>query len=134
MLPAPAPRERGVPWRTIWGTIAAVLITLLGLLLLRELSRVVAWVVVAVFFTVVLTPAVDFLQHRGRLRRGLAATIVFLLGFALLGGMLYSFIRPVVDQATEFVEDLPEYIEDAQEGRGAIGRLIERYDLQETVE
>jgi predicted PurR-regulated permease PerM len=134
MLPAPAPRQRPVPWRTIWATIAAVLITLLGLVLLRELSRVVAWIVVAIFFTVVLTPAVDWLQVRGRLRRGLAATIVFLLGFALLGGMLYAFIRPVVDQATEFVEDLPEYIEDAQEGRGAIGRLIERYDLQETVE
>jgi predicted PurR-regulated permease PerM len=115
-------------------TIGLVLATLLGLLLLRELSRVVAWLVVAMFFTVVLTPAVDWLQYRGKLRRGLSATIVFLAGFALLAGMLYSFIRPVVDQVSEFVEDLPGYIEDAQEGRGTIGELIERYDLQETVE
>ncbi|MGH2687154.1 MAG: AI-2E family transporter [Actinomycetota bacterium] len=134
MVPAQAPRPNPVPVRTIMATIGLVLATLMGLLLLRELSRVVVWLAVAVFFTVVLTPAVDWLQRTAKMRRGLAATIVFLVGFALLAGMLYSFIRPVVDQVSEFVEDLPEYIEDAQEGRGTIGELIERYDLQETVE
>ena len=73
-------------------------------------------------------------QHRAKLRRGLAATIVFLLGFLLLAGMLYSFIRPVVEQASDFVDELPGYVEDAQEGRGTIGELIERYDLQETAD
>jgi predicted PurR-regulated permease PerM len=34
----------------------------------------------------------------------------------------------------DFVDDLPGYVEDAQEGRGTIGRLVERYDLQDFVE
>ena len=33
--------------------------------------------------------------------------------------MLYAFIRPLVDQAYEFADNFPEYVEDAKEGRGA---------------
>ena len=61
-----------VPWRTIWATIASVVVTFAGLLLVRELGKVLACMVVALFFAVVLNPAVDWLVHRARLRRGLA--------------------------------------------------------------
>lgn len=131
----PSRRATGpVPVRTIVATIAIGLATVAGLVLLRELARVVAWLVVAVFFAVVLTPAVDWLEHRGRVRRGVATILVFLAGLGLLVGMLYAFIRPIVEQAQQFVEDLPQYVEDAQAGRGAIGELVERYELQDYVE
>jgi predicted PurR-regulated permease PerM len=127
---APSP----VPVRTIVATIALVLVTLAGLLLLRELARIVAWVVVAAFFAVVLTPAVDLLEHKGKVRRGIATTLVFLTGLALLVAMLYAFIRPLVDQVQQFVDDLPSYVDDAQQGRGWIGELVDRYDLQDYVQ
>jgi predicted PurR-regulated permease PerM len=60
--------------------------------------------------------------------------MVFLLGIAAVAGLLYAFIRPVVGQVQDFVDDLPGYVEDAQEGRGTIGELVERYDLQDFVE
>lgn len=128
----PAPRP--VPVRTILATIALVLVTFAGLLLLRELARVIAWLVVATFFAVVLTPAVDWLENRARVRRGVATTLVFLTGLALLVGMLYAFIRPIVEQVQSFIDEFPTYVEDAQAGRGWIGRLVERYDLQTYVE
>jgi predicted PurR-regulated permease PerM len=89
---------------------------------------------VALFFAVVLNPAVDFLTNRGRIRRGWSTAIVMLVGFAALGGMLYAFIAPLVDQVEEFADDLPGYVEDARNGEGTIGELVERYELEEWVD
>lgn len=133
ILPAPDPM-RPVPWRTIVATIAAVVVVYLGYLLLRELGRIIAWLIVAGFFTVVLSPAVDAVQRRLHARRAPATALVFLVGFGLLAALLYSFIRPIVDQVDTFVGSLPELVADARQGRGAVGRFIERYDLAQYVE
>ena len=126
--------ERAVPWRTIWATIAAVVITLVALLLVRELARIIAWMVVALFFAVVLNPAVDFLEQRARIRRGLSTGIVLFVGVAALAGMLYAFIAPLVEQGREFADDLPGLVEDARNGEGTIGELVQKYDLEEWVD
>lgn len=125
---------RPIPWRTILAVIGMVLLAFVTFLLLRELSRVIAWLVVAGFFTVVLTPAVDALQRRFHLRRALATALVFLVGLLLTGGLLYTFIRPVVDQVSEFVDDLPEQVREAREGQGPLGGIVERYDLDTYLE
>jgi predicted PurR-regulated permease PerM len=132
---APGPPVRPpVPWRTIWATIASVLLALGGLVLVQELTRILAWMVVAVFFAVVLSPAVDFLEHRARIRRGIGTALVLLIGLGAIGGMLYAFIAPLVDQGQNFADDLPGYVEDARTGEGAIGELVERYELEQWVE
>jgi len=123
-----------VPWRTIWATIASVVVALGGIVVVRELSRILAWMAVALFFAAVLTPAVDFLEREAKLRRGLATTIVFIIGFGALAGMLYAFIAPIVEEAQEFAEELPTIVEDAQNGEGTIGELVEEYELQDWVE
>ena len=133
ILPRPDPL-RPVPWRTIVATITSVVVVLLGYLLLRQLGRVIAWLVVAMFFAVVLAPAVDIVQRRLHARRAPATAMVFLLGLGLVFGLLYAFIRPIIDQVDTFVASLPELVDDAREGRGAIGRFIERYELAEYVE
>jgi predicted PurR-regulated permease PerM len=125
--PAPAPQP--VPWRTIFATVAVVVGTILAFLLLRELSRIIAWLVVAGFFTVVLAPAVDLAQHRLHLRRALATSLVFITGVLLVSGMLYLFIRPVVQQVSTFVDDLPDRVDEARDGRGPVGGLVERFNL-----
>src|SRR5688572_17621091 len=94
LLPKKDP-DNPIPWRTIFATVFVVGAAYLGFQLLRELGKVITWLVVAGFFAVVLTPAVDALQTRFRFRRGLATALVFIFVFALIGGMLYSFIRPV---------------------------------------
>lgn len=132
--PLPADRPGPVPWRTILATVAVAAGAYASFLLVRELTRVLTWLVVAGFFTLVLAPAVDLAQRHLRLRRGLATALVFFVGLGLLGGMLYTFIRPVVDQVDEFVDDLPRLVEDARQGRGAIGELVARYDLDRLVE
>ena len=86
------------------------------------------------FFAVVLTPAVDVLQRRLRLRRGSPPRSCSSPCSLLLAGMLYAFIRPLVDQVSEFADDLPDYVEDAETGEGPVGELVKRYNLEEWVE
>jgi predicted PurR-regulated permease PerM len=125
---APTPAQP-VPWRTIFATVAVVVGTIGVALLLRELSRIIAWLVVAGFFTVVLAPAVDVAQHRLHIRRALATSLVFFTGVLLVSGMLYLFIRPVVQQVSTFVDDLPDRVDEARDGRGPVGGLVERFKL-----
>jgi predicted PurR-regulated permease PerM len=125
--------RKPVPVRTILVTIGLVLATIVTIYLGLRLGRVLAWILVAAFFAVILSPAVSFCQRRLHLRRGLAATLVFVTGFALLAAMLYVFIRPIVDQTQKFVDDLPEFVDDAEAGRGTVGRLVQRYDIDEWV-
>ena len=129
----PAPRPP-VPWRTIWATIFCVLLTLAGMLAIAHLGRIIAYLVVALFFATVLTPPVDLLVARARMRRGLATLVVFLVGLGLLAGMLYAFILPIVDQSQQFADDLPGYVDDAQKGEGTVGELVKRYKIDNYVQ
>jgi len=123
-----------VPWRTIWATIGSVALAFVAYRTYLALAHVVTLLVVAGFFTIVLNPAVDFLEDRARMRRGLAAGVVFIVFLGLVAGMLYAFIRPLAEQGSTFAQDLPEYVDDARNGDGPVGDLVERYDLENYVE
>lgn len=94
-----------------------------------RLWRIVTYLLVALFFTVVLTPAVDLLQNRARMRRGVATLLVCLVTFVSLAGLTYAFVRPIVDQGQKFSDSLPTLIDDARDGKGQIGELIKKYEL-----
>jgi predicted PurR-regulated permease PerM len=120
--------------RATLAIIGLVLAAGLAVLLVLKLQRILTWLVIAAFFAVVLSPAVDFLQRRLHLRRGLAAFVVFIIGVALFAGMIYSFVKPIVDQGNQFVEHFPKYVEDAKQGRGTVGRLVKKYKLDDYVQ
>ena len=72
------PRRDRVPVRTIATAIAMVLASVLLLLVIREVSRVLTWIVVAIFFSVALYPLVGWVDRRltgGR--RALSTLLVF---------------------------------------------------------
>ncbi len=131
--PAPSAPSR-IPWRTIWASIGAILLTVTLLWLVSHLQRVLVWLVVAAFLAIVLNPAVDFLEHRARMRRPLATLVVFVLGLLILGGLITLFVRPLIIEGQQLADDLPTYVEDAREGRGPIGALVERYNLEERLQ
>jgi predicted PurR-regulated permease PerM len=122
-----------VPVRTILAAIGLVLATLIAIRLVQLLTNVIGLLVVAGFFAVVLTPSVDFLERKG-MRRSMATIIVFLLGLGALGGMLALFIQPIAREVDNFIDDFPQFVENAREGRGAIGRLVQRFDIDTYIE
>lgn len=110
------------------------MLTLAAFEVLGHITRILTWLVVALFFAIVLSPPVDFLVRRARFPRSLATMTVFLVGIALFAAMMYAFIRPLVDQSQEAIDNFPEYVTDARAGRGPIGDLVTRYDLDERLE
>jgi predicted PurR-regulated permease PerM len=129
----PAGTEPEVPWRIIWAAIGSVALAYVAYRTYLALTHVVTLLVVAGFFAIVLNPAVDYVERRARVRRGIATGLVFIVGLGLVTGMLYSFIRPLAEQGSTFANDLPGYVEDAQNGKGAVGDLVKRFNLEDYV-
>jgi predicted PurR-regulated permease PerM len=123
-----------VPVRAIATTIVMVLATLIGLWVVRKTSQIITWLLVSGFFAVVLNPPVDQLVKRLRVRRGLAVTIVSLLTLAALVILVFTFVRPIAKQGSQFATDFPKYVQDAKDGRGSIGRFIKERKLDEWVD
>ena len=126
-----ADQRTPVPVRTILATIGLVVATYLLLRAVVLLAHIETLLVIAAFFAIVLTPAVDLVRRKLHVSRGLSTAIVFIVGLGLVAGMLYAFIRPLVDEGREFADNFPTYVSDAREGRGSVGRLVERYNLDE---
>ena len=127
------PDRQPVPVRTILATIGLVLATLVAIRMVQLLTNVIGLLVVAGFFAIVLTPSVDYLERKG-MRRSMSTIIVFLLGLGLLAGMLTLFIQPIVREVNDFIDDFPQFVENAREGRGAVGRLVQRFDIDTYIE
>ncbi|HVE93574.1 MAG TPA: AI-2E family transporter [Acidimicrobiales bacterium] len=100
-----------------------------GLFAFMRLSPIVTLLVIAGFFAVLLSPPVNWLERRAKFPRGLAVMLVFVLALGALSAMTYAFARPLVEQTQQFVTELPTFVEDARDGRGRIGKLVERYNL-----
>src|SRR5205085_4605866 len=104
-----------------------------AIIAVSRLSHILTLIVVSVFIAIVLAPPVDYLV-RHRFPRGLAVAAVFLAGIIGFSAMTYAFVRPIVTQSRTFVNDLPQFVEDAKAGRGRVGELVKRYKLDKFVE
>jgi predicted PurR-regulated permease PerM len=129
------PEERVVTFRprTVLAVIGIVL-AVVGVLAVVWLSRqVLTWIIVAVFLALALNPAVEFFQRQGLARRGAATAVTVLLTLGAIAGLGSLFIPTLVNEARGFAEALPGYVNDVSAGRGPLGRLAERYDLEQRV-
>ncbi|WP_116451384.1 AI-2E family transporter [Blastococcus litoris] len=136
MTPHPGQSHAPIPVRTILATIGLVLVAALALYLVVETRRVLTWMVIATFFAVALYPLTAWIQRRmlGDRWRALATFLVFLAVFLGLGGLVTAFAIPLVREGTKFAGQLPELIDQARAGHGAVGRLLERTNALEWVE
>ena len=122
-----------MPLATILVTVGVVIAAGIGLELVWVLRRILLYVLVAVFIAVLLSPAVLVLERRG-LRRGLATTIVFVLGLVSFAGLAFLFGVPMVNAVSKFSKEVPSLVSQAEHGRGAIGHLISQFNLQHWVQ
>jgi predicted PurR-regulated permease PerM len=128
------PEERVVTFRprTILAVIGIVLAVAILLAVVWISRQVLTWIVVAIFLALALNPAVEFFQRRG-LRRGWSAALTFLLAIGGIVALGSLFVPTLVDEARGFANALPGYVNDVSEGRGPLGRLADRYELEQRV-
>jgi predicted PurR-regulated permease PerM len=123
-----------VPWRRYYAAAFAGLTIVVGVLLFVELRRVVAWMVVAGFFAVVLAPAVGLVEQHLHVRRGLAVTITVVFGAIVVSGLVALIVIPLVAHATDFAVNLSNYVADTRAGRGSLGGLVRQINLDRWIQ
>jgi predicted PurR-regulated permease PerM len=94
--------------------------------------QVLTWVLVAIVLAAALNPAVEAFERRG-MRRGYAASIVFALALLVMTGVGFLIIPPLVAQVSDFVETVPDFIDDVTAGRGPLGWLQDDYQIADRI-
>jgi len=110
--------------------VTATLLTLYGVYSIRG---ILVQVLVALFITVSLEPAVHWLTLRG-MRRGLAVTAIFVVAFGALFAFLISVIPSLVTQGRELIADLPSYLASLQTRSAQFRGLNDRFNLSTQLE
>jgi predicted PurR-regulated permease PerM len=94
--------------------------------------HVITWLLIALFLALALNPAVEFFERHG-LRRGLASALVFVLALLAFAGLGFLVIPPLVDQVRQFINAVPDFVDDLTAGRGPFGFLQEDYKIVDKV-
>ncbi|MCU1504552.1 MAG: hypothetical protein JWM12_3906 [Ilumatobacteraceae bacterium] len=123
-----------VPWRTIVASVGVVLATYIAVEVVLITVRVIAWISIAAFFAIVLSPAVRMVQSKVGGRRALATGIVVFTTLGVVVGLLCLFLLPVRSQLVSILSDLPGTVRDAANGRGAVGKLVTKLHLNSYVQ
>jgi predicted PurR-regulated permease PerM len=106
-------RVRDPPARSIVRMVLIVVCVALALYLIYLLRRPIGWLLIAIFLAVALSGPVNFLAMR--MRRGLAIAGVY-LGLLLIPiGLIALIVPPLITQANEFAQNLPQYARDVEE-------------------
>ncbi|MDT5345383.1 MAG: hypothetical protein QOE52_4567 [Mycobacterium sp.] len=111
---------------------AGVAVTYGMVRVLGSLSSVLVLIGMAFFLATGLEPAVSWFINRG-LRRWLATTLVFVVFLLAMGGFVAAAIPPLAQQAEDLIHQVPTYLQQAQDHSSAIGRLNDRFHLQQRI-
>ncbi|ALG15404.1 hypothetical protein AOZ06_39265 [Kibdelosporangium phytohabitans] len=125
--------NRKSPFLVGMAAAAGVAVTYGLVLLLVGLRDVLIVIGLAMFIAIGLEPVVSWLVGR-RFPRWLAVTSVFVVAFGAIGGFLTAAIPAVVEQATQLVDKAPDYLRAAQDSSSWLGKLNERFGIQQAVE
>lgn len=125
--------KSGVPLRTIIVAVLVVAFFYLSGKLIYRLRDVVLLMLVAGFVALILNPLVLVLQRYVVRRRGLAVAIVTLAALLVFLGLAVAFGWPLVNAITHLANKLPSYVASAENGKGWIGSLVNKYHVQQWV-
>ena len=119
--------------RTILRVLLIVLAVAVTLEVIWIARHVLAWVVIALFLALALDPLVGWIERRGKIKRGPAIGITYLIVLIVIVGVGLTFIPKLIDEVNGFVQALPNYVHDLTHGRGRLGFLERKYHVVEKV-
>jgi predicted PurR-regulated permease PerM len=118
--------------RTILVVLGITLLVFFALSFVYLAWHVITWILIALFLALALNPAVEFFERKG-IRRGLAAGVVFMIALAAVGLLGLLVIPPLVAQIRDFIDAVPDFIDELTAGRGPLGFLQDDYQIVDRV-
>ena len=119
--------------RAILVVLGIILAGVVMIEIVQAARGILIWIFVAIFLALALNPAVEALQRRGVARRGFAVAIVFVGAILAVAALGATIIPTIVAQVNDFVDAVPDYVEDLTAGRGRLGFLEREYQITERV-
>lgn len=124
------PRHRSrVPYRIILASIWLTIASAASLGLLYKVREVVFDLVLATFIALVLNPVVNRLQRVG-MKRGAAILVTTAAFFLIFIGLATAIAAPITSQGVKFAKQAPQYLTQAQQGKGPVGAIAKRFHLE----
>src|SRR5918992_5181999 len=99
--------------RQIVRIVLTVVCVAIALYLLFLLRKPIGWLLISVFLAVALSPPVNVLARR--MRRGFAITIVYLGLLAIPLALIAVIVPPLITEANDFADNVPQYARDVTE-------------------
>jgi predicted PurR-regulated permease PerM len=124
--------DRRSPFFVGFAAAAGVAVTYGVVRVLESMSSVLVLIGVAFFLALGLEPAASWFVKR-KLPRWAATTLVLVIFLTLLGAFVGAAIPPLAEQAGELIKQAPHYIQQAQDHSSAVGRLNDRFHLQQRI-
>jgi predicted PurR-regulated permease PerM len=121
--------------RSVVRIVLIVVCVAIALYLLFLLRRPIGWLLIALFLAVALSPPVNYLA--ARMRRGFAITVVYLVLLAIPMLLIALIVPPLITEANNFAENVPQYAEDVSEfvrDNERLRSLNEDYDITSRLE
>lgn len=131
-MATPEARVVSVRPRTIFVFMGIAVLVGLTLLLGYLAWHVLSWILIAALLAAALNPAVERFEQRG-MSRGWASSVVFLMALLVLGLIGALVLPPLVAQVSDFINTLPDFIDDVTAGRGPLGWLQDEYRLVDRI-
>src|SRR3954469_25443578 len=96
-------RQVSIRVRSVLMVIGFVLATAALLQVLSIARHVIVWILIALFLTLALNPAVEWFMRHGVKSRGLAAGLTYVVALAAIAGIGALFIPTLVSQVNDLV-------------------------------
>ncbi|MFN2545615.1 MAG: AI-2E family transporter [Actinomycetota bacterium] len=95
-----------------------------------SVRQILVLVLVAAVLAVGLEPAVRRLE-RWRVKRGWAVAIIFVSTIGFIALFAYLVVPPLVREATQLADDIPDYVRRLRNSNGWVGNLERKYHLSQ---
>ncbi len=114
--------------------IALVFAAVIVMKFIGNISYQLQLIGISFFLALALNPAVSQLSKQFRLKNRILATgLAYLIVIIALGLFMYIVVPPLVNQSVKFVKSLPTTVNDLQNETSPVGRIVQRYNLQDQV-
>lgn len=131
--PAPQGTEPPRPPRTVvprWVQLVVLPLAIVAAFMLaRAAGKILLIFIIAALIGLILNPAVDVLQRRARLPRGLAVLAVYLAFFLALAGIGLLLANPVSNQVEAFAHNVPHLIKEGEHALAGFQNTLNKAGL-----
>lgn len=129
------PVEITISNKTIVRVIVILVVTFLGMRFIINVSNILSLIFTSFFLAMALAPAVKWISKQLKIKSRAAATaIAYVTVLTLIVAFLAVIIPPLVSQTGNFITSLPDTVSSLKDQNSSIGKLVQRYQLEDDLD